>query len=225
MDTRSFTLLLAPILIAVLDWIAVARRWRRVGYLTKPGVILALLAWLYAVAGFQYPLAWFAVGLLLSAAGDILLMLPRERFISGLVVFLLALVCYTIGLNYPAPPELNLPSILIIALVAFTSLQIFRRITVCLAGNAQGHLKRPLLAYMLVLSSLLISALLTLVRPSWEAGPALACSAGGLLFYLSDTLLAWCRFVNPDLDLQVLRRMTYQIAQILIILGVALQLG
>jgi uncharacterized membrane protein YhhN len=225
MDTKSFALLLVPLSIAVLDWIAVARRWRRIGYLTKPGVILALLAWLYIVAGFHYPTAWFAVGLLFSAAGDILLMLPRERFIPALAAFLIALICYTIGLNISGLPSVNLPLVLIVLLVALTSLQIFRRISKSLAARKQKSLQRPLLAYVLALSALLISALLTLIRPNWEAGPALACSAGGLLFYLSDTLQAWKRFVLPAPDRRVWRRITYQLAQILLILGVALQLG
>jgi uncharacterized membrane protein YhhN len=163
------------------------------------------------------------VGLLFSAAGDILLMLPRERFIPALGVFLLALVCYTIGLNSAGLPEVNLPGIIIVLLVALTSLQIFRRISTSLVAREKQPLKGPLLAYMLALSALLISTLLTLIRPNWEAGPALACSAGGLFFYLSDTLLAWNRFITPAPDGRVWRRMTYQTAQILLILGVALQ--
>jgi uncharacterized membrane protein YhhN len=72
---------------------------------SKPGVTLALLAWLVSVGGWQGHLVWFAIGMAFSLAGDILLVLPKEQLISGIAAFLLAQIAYTIGFNdipYPS---------------------------------------------------------------------------------------------------------------------------
>jgi uncharacterized membrane protein YhhN len=95
-----------PLAAALVDWAAVARRWRGLEYVAKPAVMLALLAWLWQRGPWPAPLAAFAVGLVLSLAGDVLLMLPPRFFLGGLVAFLLAHVAYIVGFNWPvsAPP-------------------------------------------------------------------------------------------------------------------------
>jgi uncharacterized membrane protein YhhN len=224
MDTTALVALLVPLALAALDWVGVARRWQRVGYLTKPGVIFALLAWLWSVTGLQASAGWFAAGLLFCAMGDILLMLPHEHFKVAMLTFLCALACYTIGFNVTQAPAIDLPSIIIVLLVALASQQLGRRLVTGLAECGQQALRIPLTIYLVVLSIMLTSALLTLVRPAWEANAALACSAGGLLLYFSDVVFqAHNRLDIPAHNRRVWRRMTYQSGQILLILGVALQ--
>jgi alkenylglycerophosphocholine/alkenylglycerophosphoethanolamine hydrolase len=209
------------LLIAILDWIAVARSWKSLEYFAKPGVMLALLAWLWQVGGFQGQMLWFAAGLLFSMAGDIFLMLPREQFIAGLVAFLLAHLCYLGGFN-PTLPPLNLLSLVLALIVAITAAQIFRRVAGGLDTSGQSALKLPVLVYTIVISLMLLSALLTLLRPEWLPVPALLVSAGAMLFFLSDTFLAWNKFVAtlPNGKLRVI--ITYHMGQILIVLGAAL---
>ena len=224
MDSAALTALLVPLALAALDWVAVARRWQRVGYLTKPGVIFALLAWLWSVTGFQAPAGWFAAGLLFCAVGDIILMLPHERFPLALLIFFCAITCYTIGFNITQPPAFDLPSMIIILLVALASQQLSRRLAAGLAECGQQTLRLPLVIYLVALSIMLASALLTLVRPAWEANAALACSTGGLLLYFSDVVFqAHNRLDMPAPNRRIWRRMTYQGGQILLILGIALQ--
>ena len=224
MDSAALTALLVPLALAALDWVAVARRWQRVGYLTKPGVIFALLAWLWSVTGFQAPAGWFAAGLLFCAIGDILLMLPHERFPLATLTFFCAITCYTIGFNITQPPAFDLPSMIIILLVALASQQLGRRLAAGLAECGQQAFRLPLVIYLVAISIMLASALLTLVRPAWEANAALACSAGGLLLYFADVVFqAYNRLDMPAPNRRIWRRMTYQGGQILLILGVALQ--
>jgi uncharacterized membrane protein YhhN len=225
MSPASLLYLAIPFLIAALDWVAVAMRWRVVGYITKPGVMVALLLWLVTTAGWHGPLAWFAVGLLFSAGGDILIMLTPARFVAGLFSFFFALACYIVGFNMNGLPEVNLAGIVVILTVVLTSYQVYKRLFAPQSASPPPALKRPLILYLTVLSAMLTSALLTLVRPEWEANAALACSAGALLFYLSDILLAWDRYVTPAPRGRVFRRMLYQTGQMLLILGVAIQLG
>ena len=218
-------LLLIPVLVtAILDWISVAKNWRKAEYVLKPLTMVALLAWLWIVAGFSGALIWFALGLLFSLAGDIFLMLPREQFIPGLIAFLLAHLAYLVGLNQSAPP-ISLPSLILALFVALTSLQIYRRISQGLKKSGHGNLAVPVLVYTVVISLMLLSALLTLVRPEWNPMPALLVSAGALLFYISDTLLAWNKFVAPLKTGHLVVMVTYHLGQILIVLGATMQLG
>jgi uncharacterized membrane protein YhhN len=218
-------LLLIPIFIlAILDWIAVAKGWKKAEYVLKPATMLALLAWLGVVAGFSGSLIWFGLGLLFSLAGDVFLMLPREKFIPGLVAFLLAHLAYLVGLNQTTPPFV-VPSLIMAILVAITSLQVYRRISQGLKKSGRGKLAAPVMVYTIVISLMLLSALLTLVRPEWNAVPALLVSAGALLFYFSDTLLAWNKFVAPLPIIYPAVMITYHLGQILIIVGAATQFG
>jgi len=76
---------------AVIDWVAVANKWKKLEYFAKPGVILALISWLIVNGGYRGQLLFFLIGLIFSLAGDIFLMLPNEHFLAGLISFLLAL--------------------------------------------------------------------------------------------------------------------------------------
>lgn len=215
----NYFFLVAALVIAVVDWIAVARKWRLVGYLAKPGVMLALLAWVWQAGGFGAGrLAWFGVGLLFSLAGDIFLMLPRERFIAGLGSFLLAHVAYLVGFN-AMPPPLNAASLILLLLVMITGWQIYSQVRVGLKIRGLNRLKLPVLVYMVVINLMLVSALLTLLEGAWSVSAAFLASGGALLFCVSDTFLAWNKFVRPLPFGRLRVRVTYHLGQALIVLG------
>ena len=216
----SYTLILIALVIAVVDWVAVAKGWRKVEYFTRPAVMVALLAWLWQNSTFSGHLVWFAIGLACSLAGDVFLMLPREQFILGLVSFLLAHLAYLVGFNSSLPP-IHLASLILLLLIALAGSAIYRRIASGLQASGQAALKLPVLAYSIVISLMLFSALVTLVRPEWSALNALLASAGALLFYTSDTILAWNKFVAPVRHGPMWVIMTYHLGQMLIVLGAA----
>jgi len=218
------TLLFIALVLAILDWVAVVIQWKPLEFIAKPGTMVALLAWLWVVSGFRDGLVWFAVGLVFSLAGDVFLMLPREQFIAGLVSFLMAQIAYIIGFN-TAPPPINLASLILAGLVLLTGLQIYRRVGTSLESSGQSSLKAPVLVYSIVISLMLLSALLTLVRPEteWPAGTALLVSGGALLFFVSDTTLAWNKFVASLKRGKLVVIVTYHLGQGLIVLGAALK--
>ena len=120
----NLTLIGIAVLFAILDWIAVARKWQIVEYVAKPAVMVCLIAWLGMNNGWSLPLLWFTVGLVFSLAGDVFLMLPKERFIAGLVSFLLAHIAYIIGLN-TTPIPLTVVTLILLVLVGLVSLRVF----------------------------------------------------------------------------------------------------
>jgi len=206
--------------IALLDWVAVAKQWKTLEYFAKPGVMVALLLSLWSTGGLSGPLLWFALGLFFSMWGDIFLMLPREQFIAGLVAFLLGHIAYLIGFNQPLPP-LNLPGLILAVMVGLTAARLARAIVAGLLRSGNASLRLPVLAYSAVISLMLLSALLTLVRPDWDSGDALLASAGAMLFFISVSVLAWNKFVTPLPNGRLLVIITYHLGQALIALGAA----
>lgn len=220
-EKMSYTLLWIVLLIAFVDWLAVAKQWKKLEYLAKPGVMVALLFWLWSVGGLQGHLLWFAVGIVFSLAGDIFLILPRNLFIPGLVSFLLAHVTYIVGFNATLPP-VNVASLIVAAMVAVVAARICQRVTAGLIAKKQYALQKPVLTYVTVISLMVVSALLTLVRAEWGSWPALLVSGGALLFFISDGLLAWNMFVASIAHGNSKVIVTYHLGQVGIILGAAL---
>jgi uncharacterized membrane protein YhhN len=217
----DFSLIWISTIIAIVDWGAVAKRWKPLEYVAKPGVMIALLAWLWSIGGFSGHLQWFAYGLVFSLIGDTFLMLPKKQFNAALMTFLIAHVAYSIGFNDTVPP-LNLVSIILAVMVGTTTIRLAREILSGLDASGNSKLRIPVLLYIIVISVMLLSALLTLVRPEWSVGPALLVSAGALLFTISDMILAWNMFVAPLRYEKLTVITSYHIGQILIILGAGL---
>jgi uncharacterized membrane protein YhhN len=221
--TTPIVLIILAIIIALVDWVAVARSNKRLEYFAKPGVMLALVAAISFSNGFQGPLLWFGVGAIFSLAGDVFLMLRRERFMAGLVAFLLAHICYLVGLTSP-PPQISLAGGIVAILVGLTGIQLYRSIRSGLTRSNKEKMKLPVMVYAIFISLMLLSALLTLVTANevWLPAAALLVSAGALLFYLSDTFLAWNRFVQPLKHARLRVIVLYHLGQALLILGALL---
>lgn len=219
----NINLLILCMLVAALDWFAVARRWKALEYIAKPAVMLLLLAWLWQTTGLLAALPWFAAGLAFSLAGDIFLMLPKERFFPGLVAFLCAHLTYIAGLLQPWP-TLNLPGLILGAIILVAARGLFMHISSALRTAQRETYRLPVLVYSAVISLMLFSALLTLTQPDniWSPGASVLVSAGAILFFLSDTLLAWNRFVTPIPAGRVLVHAAYHLGQIGLIAGAAL---
>lgn len=214
------SLLILALLTAILDWIAVSKNLRRANYFLKPAVMILILAWLAAIGGFSGTMLWFSLGILFSLGGDVFLMLPREQFIPGLIAFLLAHIAYIIGFS-PQLSEINLSSLAVGIVVAISSIVIYRRIATGLRAHANRSLIIPVSIYVIVISLMGFSALLTLTNEDWEALPALLVSAGAILFMLSDTILAMNKFVAPVKHGQLVVIIAYHLGQIGIVLGAA----
>lgn len=218
----SIFFIILALLVAVIDWIAVYKGWRNLEYLAKPGVMIVLFVWIGSIQGFQGPMLWFAAGLVFSLAGDIFLMLPHDKFIAGLVSFLAAHVCYLIGfVTYGLVFDFAVLILLVVILI--TAGQIFLRISAGLRSRNLEKLILPVFIYSVVISLMLLSALTTLVRPNWRFSSAALAAAGGILFFLSDVLLAWNRFISPLPGGRVISISAYHLGQIGIILGAAIQ--
>lgn len=185
---------------ALADWVAVGTGRKPLEYVAKPAVIVALLGVAVALEpASPVQQRWFLAALALSLLGDVFLMLPRDRFIAGLAAFLVAHIAYiggfvTEGLVEPALGAGIAVAVGGAALVA-------RRV---LAGVRSKPLQVAVGVYMVVLGGMLAVA--------FGSGKPLAAAGAGL-FFVSDTLIGWRRFVAERGWMTVTVHVTYHLGQ------------
>lgn len=201
-------------LFAVLNWYAVAVSNKQIEYFAKPATLITLLV-AYVLQLASPPQWWaivFGLGLLFSLGGDIFLMLPKDQFIKGLVAFLLAQIAYIVVFNREGL-NLNTATILIVIAIALIAVPVIGSIVSALKSTQRSQLVIPVMIYGLFLGLMFWSAASTLYRPGWTPLSAGLAALGGVAFFLSDSILAWDRFVHPIRRARLLTMFTYHIAQ------------
>lgn len=223
LETGAIWAFAVGLICAALDWIAVLRRDKRLEYVFKPATLVAFIvgAWLLSGEGPRgWLVSWFLVALVFSLVGDIFLMLPGERwFLPGLVAFLVAHTAYITGLNPTLPPAQVL---LLIPLVGAVDLVILRPIVAGARRSGAAAMAAPIVIYGVILSLMLVSGWATWFRPTWTPVGRVLVSLGATLFFASDLMLAWDRFVERSRILHVLVIVTYHLAQLALALVIGL---
>ncbi len=179
---------------ALVDWLAVARQQARLEYVAKPATLAALLV--YATTG-THPSGWLVTALACSLLGDVYLMLPTDQFAAGLGAFWLAHVAYIV--DFDAAWGTRLAWLLVLGVLGYPlTARILRSVTA-------SALRPAIVAYMAVLSLMVASAL---------ASGSLLAGVGALLFFASDGILAWNRFVAPISSARLAVIITYHLGQL-----------
>lgn len=215
---NSIALLGIALIAAIIDWVAVVREIKRLEYVCKPAVMVFIIIWLGLNHGFSGFLLWFTLGMVFSLVGDVLLMLPKEQFLRGLIAFLLAHVCYILGFT-STQILFNLPALVVLVFIILVAVRLYLRIAQSLRENGRAKLVIPILLYTSTISLMVFTALSTLTGETWPAGPALLASAGALLFFISDALLSWNKFVSPIKYGRLANMAAYHLGQLLLALG------
>ena len=219
MTDAAWALLALTAVVAAVNWWSVAgtdpgeaREGRWVEWVSKPGAMVGLIGVALAIDPTDGTRRWlFVVALTLSLAGDVFLMFPKERFVEGLSAFLLAHVFYIAGLARDA----SLVGVLLalVPVVAFAAL-LGRRI-VRAVREKDRRLVPPVVAYLVV-----ISVMVTLALGVGEAIVGL----GAVLFYGSDAMIGWRKFVRRFRFDRVAVMATYHVGQALLVLTLARRL-
>ena len=185
---------------------------RRLVYVSKPATtsLLFLIALCATNPVSRFYQLVIGTGLLFSLAGDIFLMLPSDRFIAGLVSFLLAHLCYIAAfgaqVTWPFLSGWGLP-------VVVFAVGVYR-----LLAPHLGAMRLPVLIYMTVISLMAWVAITLFVQ---QGAPwSLAAASGAVLFVISDSALALNRFRKHFWSAQLVVLGTYYLAQWLIALSV-----
>jgi uncharacterized membrane protein YhhN len=215
MTTVAWVWSLVAVIAAIADWLAVGLERRRLEFVAKPAVILALLGLAVAIvpgsSASDAVRPWFLGALAFSLVGDVLLMLPRDRFVGGLVAFLLAHLAYIVGLAVMVVVgEVVVLGVVVGLVVVGLTVTLVGVPIVRAVRVGRPRLVAPVVTYLAVISSMVVAACAT--------GRPLAI-AGAILLYASDAILAWDRFVAPRPWGRVATHVTYHTGQALLVLS------
>ena len=215
-------LLVLACLFAVLEALALWKNIPRLEYVVKPVVMVCLFIWLYLSTGMQGMAWWFGVGILFSLAGDILLLFIDRTFIFGLISFLLAHSAYIIGLRAELL-AMSFLSLMVAFILGISAVRVMRRIVSAVREKGQTRLVGPVILYSIVITIMLYAAMLTLFDPAWTSTASALVAVGAFMFYVSDIILAWNKFVTPIPNGRLLNIGCYHAGQIMLIAGVIAQ--
>jgi uncharacterized membrane protein YhhN len=225
------------VIVATVDWHAVANgqtRWRPV---TKTVPMVLLIAAALVVWGSRGPesgssdhgvsvlgvdvsglslrphggggaVALLAVGAAaLSLLGDILLLPQVDSFVGGLASFLLAHVAYIAAFLVVG---VDVPVLAVAAVGILVVLSPLALRIVRSVRSTEPPLVPPVVVYIAVISAMAACAIAT---------RCVVPAVGALVFVASDAQLAWNRFVSPKRILDVGCIATYHVAQGLLVLS------
>ncbi len=172
--------------VAIADWVAVIGSKRRLEYVAKPAVMAGLIAVALLIKpASDVERAFFIVALALGLVSDVFLMLPQDLFVLGLVAALVEHLAYIAGFR---ARTLDVGLLLIALAVAVVSAAVFVPVYYRALRRKRPGLIPPVLAY--------VAVFVVMVASAGGTGSLIALG-GALLFFYSDALLAWYRFVAP----------------------------
>tara|TARA_Y100000031_G_scaffold146702_1_gene180903 strand:+ start:165 stop:785 length:621 start_codon:yes stop_codon:yes gene_type:complete len=141
--------------------------------------------------------------LVFSLMGDIFLMLPKNRFIHGLLSFLIAHLFFIYAFSSNLGTPFHFWSFIPVILFFLTMVRIL--------WSHLGKMKILVIIYALIISTMLLSSIELWLQQK-EAWSSFVI-AGGLLFCCSDSLLGYNRFAKPLKNAQFFILTTYYAAQ------------
>jgi len=208
--STAFLLLALTLAVAVADWIAVQAGKRAIEYVAKPLTMVVLIAVALELnVSSDLERGAFIVALVFSLIGDVFLMLPGEQwFVYGLGSFLAGHLAYVVGLWIAGVTLAAFAAGVVIVAVAVVVLGL--RIIRAVRDSDAPELALPVSMYIGVISLMVASAIGT---------ESLVAVAGASLFYASDALIAWNRFIHEYAWGRVAIMVTYHLGQILLVLS------
>jgi len=195
MAPAFYSIPLLAVTIPFLVRAGILEEWRQV-YVLKPlstliVIAAASLSFLQPERSMTYAIG-VLVGLAFSLAGDVALMFEERRsaLLAGLGSFLWAHVAYAVVFGVLGC--VSWWDALSAAVLLAVGVVVYRLLSPKLDG-----MRWPVLAYIVVISLMVSRAVSTLPSPDVGTGQAVLIAIGAVLFYLSDVILALCRFWRP----------------------------
>lgn len=202
-------MLVAAVLLAVLDWVAVARGSELLEYVSKPATTVALVA-LAATLDVDHGASWGwrVAALVFCVLGDVFLMLPRDAFVPGLASFAIGQVLFTVSFAADDVDVLRLVGGALVGVPIAALLA--RRFVGAMRRSGHGELVLPVIVYVAVISAMAVAAV-------GSGNPA--AIAGAVVFMVSDSLIAESRFVRARPWHRVGIMVTYHLALVGLVFG------
>jgi uncharacterized membrane protein YhhN len=178
-------------------------------YLFKPlTTILIILVPILGSEGLSLFKGLILAGLLCSLAGDVFLMLPADRFLVGLVAFLVAHLFYISGFLIDQGTPIYWPILPVF---------VFAGLIGWVLKDGLGEMKIPTFAYIAVISTMVWLAWSRWISEGQTEHLLAFCGAG--LFMVSDAILALDRFKGKFKPSRAINLFCYYAGQWLIALS------
>ncbi len=219
------------------DWLTVGFSWRKTEYILKPASMAMVILWTCVAAGWMFEalLILFIFGQTAGLAGDIFLMLSPRWFLAGLASFLVGHLFY-IGLIgrqiITATREFGLNHyavwwVVLIIIIWAVMLRFFYRIVIPEAPRLKmlRYFWVLVQVYAWILGILVMVSFLLVTIPANYSPAMLFLPAGALLFFISDSLLAYDRFTRKTPAIRLWVMVTYHLAQFGLAAGFLVALG
>ena len=134
-------------------------------------------------------------------------MLPKDMFLAGLVAALVEHIAYIGGFRARG---LNVAVLTIAVVVALASVAVFLPPIYRALRNSRPKLVAPVIVY--------VAVFVVMVASAGGTGSPVAL-AGALLFFYSDAILAWNRFVRPVPLGRIVNIVPYHVGEALLVLS------
>ncbi|EOV1171157.1 lysoplasmalogenase [Vibrio fluvialis] len=198
------------LLLSSIHLFTIERGPRWLFYSSKPLPVLLMAALITLSPTVDANLAfWIFSGLILSAIGDVLLSLPKDKFISGLSSFLLAHICYVLGFIGMVNTISWWIPVMILALGVLAFLLLLPNL---------GTMTLPVAIYILIIVAM--GSATAEYWFSYNSSSARLAFTGACIFMVSDLVLAIDRFRSSSKFSRHVVMFTYYTAQALLTLSV-----
>ncbi len=209
--------------VSLINWVSAWQLRMIPYYITKPLVLSGLIVFLVLRAPITPATMPFLLGLIFSLLGDIFLIPKGTRwFLVGMGAFSVTQLMYIWGFNLSM---VKLP-VLVVAVVAFLGGIVLIHLLVNRLSESSSINKAILpfiKGYGALVLAMVMSALLCLARPAWSDLAAVMAGIGGILFFLSDGMIALDKLDRRLPKYRFWIIFTYHLAQFLIV-GAVIQL-
>jgi uncharacterized membrane protein YhhN len=201
---------IVAVVASVADWVSVSRRIKPLEYFAKPTATFAIGA-LAAVGAPPQARIPVIVAFGLCLAGDVLLMLPEDRFVGGLAAFLLGHAAFIVVFAQLGWGASWTPVVYGLAAgIAVATTSLARKI-VPAASRVDERLALPIVAYILTIFAMFIAAVAT---------GRLTLAIGAFAFMASDALIGFRRFFAVHEQTNVVIMVLYHSALGLLAAGI-----
>jgi uncharacterized membrane protein YhhN len=215
----------------ILNLLVYWRNWHKLQPFSKPLAMITIILWTLSLVDWQVD--WIVAVLLFAQAfclaGDIFLLFPKRWFMAGLVAFLIGhlfyigLIASLLALGFESGVVESLsPMIILLGVIGLVLAMVVLMRVFKPAFRGKDSSKKLWFAvqiYALILSSMLIASFVLVLARSAITWQSMLVPLGGALFFASDFMLAYNRFVKKNALPRLLAWITYHLAQICLAWG------
>jgi uncharacterized membrane protein YhhN len=203
--------IILTVLSAILAIYGKYSKLKSIHYFFKP-LTMALIISLAAVRSSPFNLTYkylILSALIFSLIGDFFLMLPRGKFIQGMLAFLIAHILYILAFTQNVENYYLLMLVLVFIYASVIYFSLYKKL---------NKLRLPVLLYVMAIS---IMGWLAVNRYlNFHSPKSLLVLMGGLLFLLSDSTWAVNKFRKQFWSAEIIILGTYFSAQLLLALSI-----